>query len=44
MAFLYQPLTWLNDACLIFRDAKGEALAYVYFKEEPGRSGLLTYD
>jgi hypothetical protein len=27
-----------NDACfVVVRDASGEALAYVYFQEEPGR-------
>src|SRR5207344_1707347 len=25
------------DACFIVRDANGQALAYVYFEEEPGR-------
>jgi hypothetical protein len=26
-----------TDACLIVRDANGQALAYVYFEEAPGR-------
>jgi hypothetical protein len=25
----------MNDACFIVRDANGQALAYVYFEEEP---------
>ena len=25
------------DACFIIRDANGQALAYVYFEDEPGR-------
>jgi hypothetical protein len=25
-----------TDACFIVRDANGQALAYVYFEEEPG--------
>jgi hypothetical protein len=36
-----------NDACSIFRDATGQALAYFYFEEEPGRRSaakLLTMD
>ena len=36
-----------TDACLIVRDANGQALAYVYFEEEPGRRAaakLLTRD
>jgi hypothetical protein len=35
------------DACSIARDANGQALAYVYFEEEPGRRSaakLLTKD
>jgi hypothetical protein len=35
------------DACFIVRDANGQALAYVYFEEEPGRRSavhLLTRD
>jgi len=27
-----------TDACFIVRDKNGQALAYVYFEEEPGRS------
>ncbi len=37
----------LLTGCFIFRDANGQALAYVYFEEEPGRRGaakLLTRD
>ena len=26
-----------TDACFIVRDEKGQALAYVYFEEEPGQ-------
>ena len=37
MAFLYQPLTCLADACFIVRDANPQALAYVYFEEEPDK-------
>src|SRR5262249_13543816 len=36
-----------NDACFIVRDHKGQALAYVYFEEEPGRraaANLVTKD
>jgi hypothetical protein len=36
-----------TDACFIVRDAGGQALAYVYFEEEPGRRAaakLLTRD
>jgi hypothetical protein len=35
------------DACFIVRDANRQALAYVYFEEEPGRRSaahLLTRD
>jgi hypothetical protein len=35
------------DACFIVRDANRQALAYVYFEEEPGRRSaahLLTCD
>ena len=28
-----------TEACFIVRDAKGQALAYVYFEEEPGPRG-----
>jgi hypothetical protein len=34
-----------TDACFAVRDASGQALAYVYFEEEPGRRAaahLLT--
>ena len=36
-----------TEACFIVRDANGQALAYVYFGEEPGRrvaAHLLTRD
>jgi len=44
------PPPWIaeeTDACFIVRDANGQALAYVYFEEEPGRRAaakLLTRD
>jgi hypothetical protein len=37
----------LNNACFIVRDHNGQALAYVYFEDEPGRrtaAKLLTKD
>jgi hypothetical protein len=37
----------LNDACFVVRDNSGQALAYVYYEEEPGRrtaAKLLTKD
>ncbi len=36
-----------NNACFIVRDATKQALAYVYFEDEPGRRSaakLLTKD
>jgi len=36
-----------NNACFIAKDATGQALAYVYFEDEPGRrtvAKLLTRD
>ena len=44
------PPPWIaeeTDACFIVRDANRQALAYVYFEEEPGRRAaahLLTRD
>jgi hypothetical protein len=34
---LPQQLRQLEDACFIVRDGNGQALAYVYFEDEPGR-------
>jgi hypothetical protein len=36
-----------NNACFIVRDSTGQAIAYVYFEDEPGRRSaakLLTRD
>ena len=36
-----------NDACFIVHDHNGQALAYVYFEDEPGRRSaakILTKD
>ena len=36
-----------NNACFIVRDANGQAVAYVYYEEEPGRrsaANLMTRD
>ncbi len=45
------PPPWIieehNNACFIVKDATGQALAYFYFEEEPGRRSaakLLTRD
>jgi hypothetical protein len=44
------PSLWTaeeTDACFIVRDANRQALAYIYFEEEPGRRAaakLLTRD
>jgi len=35
------------DACIVVRDQNGQALAYVYYEEEPGRRSaakLLSKD
>ena len=42
-----QPDPKLDRQCFIVRDSNAEALAYVYFDDEPGRrtaAELLTYD
>jgi hypothetical protein len=31
------PLPAEQDACFVVRDRNGQALAYVYFEDEPGR-------
>ena len=31
-----------TDACFIVRDANGQALAYVYYEQEPGRGPSLS--
>jgi hypothetical protein len=36
-----------NNACFIVKDANGVAVAYIYYKEEPGRraaANLMTKD
>jgi hypothetical protein len=45
------PPPWVvedyRDRCFIVRDSNGQALAYVYYEEEPGRRAaakLLTKD
>jgi hypothetical protein len=44
------PPPWVveeTDACFVVRDTNGQALAYVYFEEKPGRRSaahLLTRD
>jgi hypothetical protein len=44
------PAPWQledNNACFIVKDRGGQALAYVYYEEEPGRrsaANLLTRD
>jgi hypothetical protein len=32
-----------QEACFIVRDVNGQALAYVYFEEEPGRRAKALY-
>ena len=51
MASRRYPAPWsveeYNDTCFIVRDHDGQALAYVYFEEEPGRRSaakLLSKD
>ena len=37
----------MNNVCYIVRDKNGQALAYVYYEQEPGRrsaANLLTKD
>jgi len=39
------PPPWSVDlfpACYIVRDGDGQALAYVYFEDEPGRRGAMV--
>jgi hypothetical protein len=31
-----------QEACFVVRDATGQALAYVYFEDEPGRHGAAS--
>jgi hypothetical protein len=44
------PLPWSieeRQACFIVKDGNGQALAYVYFEEEPGRrsaENLMSHD
>ena len=44
------PPPWTVEerpACFIVKDANGQALAYVYYEEEPGRrsaANLMTWD
>ena len=37
MIWLAAPDPKLDRRCFIVRDYKGQALAYVYFEDEPGR-------
>jgi hypothetical protein len=42
-----RPALGNNGACFIVRDAKGQALTYVYYENEPGRrtaAGLRARD
>jgi hypothetical protein len=39
------PPSWQieeTDACFIGRDANGQALAYIYFEDEPGRRAAAS--
>ena len=47
MIWLAAPDPKLDRRCFIVRDYKGQALAYVYFEEEPSRRSatrLMTRD
>jgi len=50
MAVRRFPPPWSVEerpACFIVRDASGQALAYVYYEEEPGRRSaakLMSFD
>jgi hypothetical protein len=42
MIWLAAPDPKLDRRCFIVRDANGQALAYVYFEEEPGRRAAAS--
>jgi hypothetical protein len=50
MPIRHFPPPWVADeteACLVVKDRSGNALAYIYFEQEPGRrtaANLLTRD